>query len=118
MTTQTLRTRRDIREVGDDCYWLVFGPAGVISWGLLAVERISSCFGPVGIHSPRQQLPDIMTPDLDCPFLEMPCYFDFGARAGGRLGKAWDAADRDDDVIWAELESWYADRLAGLAVAK
>ena len=118
----TASLRRAVREIGNDCHWALYGPAGVVDWSLRNVQKHSTEYGFICIHSPRPQFPEY--PDMnecpldDCAFLEMPCYFDCAGVAGDALGRRWDASGRDDEVIWAELESWYADRLAGLAVAK
>lgn len=108
--------KRDIREIGADRAWIVFGPAGAASWNLRNIENRSRDYGIVSLHSPRPLLPSWPTPSPACRLMEVPCFDGGSVIAGGRLGERWDAAGRDDEVIWAELESWYASRLASLAV--
>lgn len=114
--TTIARTRRDVREIGDDCCWLVYGTAGVISWILRNVERHSSDYDEIWVHSPVPLFAFQTNGSVGCWLLEMPCFGDSSGLGGKALGDRWDAAGRDDDVIWAELESWYTDRLAALAV--
>lgn len=110
MSTSTLR--RETREADGIRSWLLSGPAGIVSWEICA----DGAFAPIGVHSPveRPEAPDRIG---RCPFLET-CYLEGDFTAGLALGEAWADADQDDAVIWAELESWYATRLAGLAVAE
>jgi hypothetical protein len=114
--TAITRTRRDIREAGDGCSWIIYGPAGAISWELLNVELHSRAYGLIWIHSPRPLFDFQTNGSVGCWLLEMPCFGDSSELGGKALGERWDAAGRDDDVIWAELESWYAYRLAARAV--
>lgn len=91
--------------------WALYGQGGVITWELLK-HGLGTTNGPIGIHSPRPQFGDD-EPLEGCPFLEGDCYADSGCLAGDHLGRAWLSADRDNEVIWRELESWYVNRLEG-----
>ena len=64
---------------------------------------------PLGIehHSPRP-LYDGSTPASRCDILEGPCYPDGTSLGADRLHREWEAAGRDDEVIWRELEIRYA----------
>lgn len=101
------------RTIKDDPYWVVLGPHGAISWQRIRGE----IYGPIGIHSPRPlyaHYPDMPETPIDCLLLEMPCFNDASFLAGDDLGRKWEAANRDDQIIWAELEDWYRARLAAL----
>lgn len=103
----TLKRRIVDRE--DGCRsWALYGRNGVISWELISHSR-GVTYNAIAIHSPHPEA-WAMEPVTDCPFLEMACHFDAGYIAGEKLGMAWDAAARDDEVIWRELEDWYRDR--------
>lgn len=106
------RLKRRIIDLNGDRHWALYGVGGVISWGLIAATDGQINDGPIGVHSPRPLHNDDL-PAEGCPFLENGCYVDMGFLAGERLGTAWRAADRDDAVIWRELEQWYASHLAG-----
>lgn len=88
--------------------WTVTGPAGAVCLTLLpggAPEKIS-------IHW-RTPLFPATTPGDPCDVLaEDGCYFDAGYLTAQELWQRWVDAGRDDEVIWAELEEWYADRAA------
>lgn len=106
--------KRRILAVYGDKHWVVLGPDGAVDWGLATDSSLSE-FRPVGVHSPRPQAtPTCHGPLNDCPHLETACYLDCLFLAGENLGEAWEAAGRDDEVIWAELERWYEVRLAHL----
>lgn len=105
--------RQTSRAYGDKC-WAVLGPNGAVDWGLAADSSLRQ-FRPVGVHSPRpQDTATCLGPLEDCPHLETGCYLDCLFVAGENLGEAWEASGRDDEVVWAELGSWYERRLAGL----
>jgi hypothetical protein len=106
--------RRDKRQFDRRQFWVVLGPQGAISWVRLLVET-GYMDGPIDIHSPKPLYPqykDMSETPMDCRLLEMPCYCDGSSLAGDDLGKRWERSGRDDEVIWAELEDWYAARLA------
>lgn len=102
--------KRKITEDKSGRVWAVYGTNGVITWELLK-HSLGTTNGPIAIHSPRPQFGDDKPMD-GCEFLECACYADAGYRAGDSLGKTWESARRDDEVIWRELEQWYANRLA------
>lgn len=115
--------KRQIRRVYGDKHWVVLGPNGAVDWGLVTDSSLYGdfravgvhSFRAVGVHSPRPQTSVTSGgPFNDCPHLETACYLDCLHVAGENLGEAWEAAGRDDAVIWPELEGWYARRLAGL----
>jgi hypothetical protein len=101
----TALKHRTVEQDGDRL-WLVYGPDGVISWTLLP----NGIYGPIGIHSPTPML-EGHTPVNDCPWLEGPCCVDSGFLGGDHVGRTWDEAGRDDEVIWPVLEAWYAAHL-------
>lgn len=105
--------KRRVDDQEDGRYWLLYGTHGVMSWTLLS----SGTHGPIAVHSPRPQFEFDDEPSVDCPFLEGACYVDAGHLAGDRLGGAWEAAGRDDEVIWRELVEWYEARLLGIYTA-
>ena len=87
--------------------WCVYGTNGAMSWEVLA----TGVFGPIGIHSPRPLYGADEEPTR-CDLLEGGCYADAGYVAGDELGKAWEAAGCDDELIWRELEGWYTSHLS------
>jgi hypothetical protein len=101
MTAVIHRVRRD-----DDRQWryIAAGAAGAIEYHALRWNG-----DPLGIehHSPRP-LHDGDEPDR-CDILEGSCYPD-GTSLGARdLHRKWLDAGCDDEVIWAELETRYAE---------
>lgn len=94
-------------ESGSDTVYALYGPSGVVTWTHVNQRH----HGPVGIHSARP-LWEGHDPDGNrCPFLEAACHVDTGYLGGDRIGKKWDAAGRDDEVIWRELAEWYSGHL-------
>lgn len=109
--------KRRIVDQEDGCYWVLYGPHGVISWCRLNGEEGIASHDAVGVHSPRPQY-DGHNPTGDCPFLEGTCYVDMSDSGGVWIGSQWEEADFDDEVIWRWLQEWYRDFLASEARAR
>ena len=77
--------------------------------GAIEYHALARNGDPLGIehHSPRP-LYDGSTPASRCDILEGPCYPDGTSLGADRLHREWEAAGRDDEVIWRELEIRYA----------
>lgn len=95
--------------------WSVTGKNGAVSIELIS-SREGSVFGPIVIHHPHHPSLAALTypgrtPE-SCDVLDSGlCHPDMAFRAGAEVGEAWYAADRDDRVIWGQLESWYRSHL-------
>lgn len=101
MTAQLTRERRDTTRT---FRYILGGAAGAIEFHGLLPSR-----APLGIehHSPRP-LHGPEEPDGGCDILEGPCYPDGTSLGAARLHTRWLEDDRDDEVIWRELEIRYA----------
>jgi hypothetical protein len=112
MTRIELRRRIDEIAINGGRHWALYGREGVVSWGIQRPGREGGAptHGAIKVHSPRPQWWE-MEPLGGCPYLEGNCYTVAVYVAGHRLGKAWAAAGRDDDVIWSELATWYRTHL-------
>jgi hypothetical protein len=80
--------------------WTLTGPLGAV------------VFSPTGIdfHLPKPIYTEQDEPHSDnCPTTQGRCWADGSSLAGPKLQDRWERAGRDDSVIRAELEDWYAD---------
>lgn len=100
------RIRRDDRQIR----YIVAGEHGAIEY-----HALSRNGDPLGIehHSPRPKY-DGDEP-CRCDILEGPCYPDGTSEGAVRLRREFEAAGRDDEVIWRELESRYAEMAGEVA---
>lgn len=118
---------------GMEITWLLRGPAGAVqlmiytNWipgelspghglppGGMAVPRAPFEHYPmsagIGLHSPSP-LYDDQHSRLDCRLLDGACYYDEALTASDHLAKRF--VLEGEPAVWAELESWYAEKLAG-----
>jgi len=100
----TVRRRRN-----SDGVFVVYGPAGVISWN---PDWRPDIPGPVEFHSPRSRNSGDVAA-AGCPYLEMPCFHDAEFLLGDGLFALWERHQRDEQVVWPVLEDCYHRGLAG-----
>lgn len=98
-----LRRRKD--EHPGETWWYILGVDGATSF---SVFHVNLSGGMRAYHSPRPHFEGHEPATEPCDVLETACYNDGSFVAGSELCKAWKAAGQNDDVIWAELERYYA----------
>lgn len=103
------RLTPDVTNTRTGRIWSVTGENGAVSVELISVSE--DVFGPIVIHSPHSLYGEDHRP-ISCDVLDAGiCHPDMAHRAGADLGRTWEAAGRNDQVIWGQLESWYRMRL-------
>jgi hypothetical protein len=98
--TTAVRARRDDKY---EARYVVAGSRGAIEYHALAGNTFAL---GVEYHDPRPQHPG--QEPQSCHILEGACYPDGSSSLAHRVRLSWLLADRDDEVIWAELEERYA----------
>lgn len=103
----TALKRRLHTDIGGTHYVLA-GPAGVVEY--LCDDGGHGPIRALLAHAPRPTYDDD-EPSPHCPYLEGACYPQVAGLAADTLAARWEAAGRDDAVIWATLADYYTEAL-------
>lgn len=111
MTETLIRSRTDRERTIE---WSILGTEGAVSFSVHTADERTE-FGAIALHyivtegHERQEFSSVS----DCHLLDAGrCNGDATWLHGKALGATWDATGRRDETIYAELEDWYASRLA------
>lgn len=104
MTAGSTTIRREVRRGSYGLTrYIVGGRAGAIEYHAMPGQALG-----IEHHSPRP-LHGAEEPSRDCDILEGPCYPDGSSMGAARLYARWLESGEDDEVIWRELETRYAE---------